>query len=68
MEIQKEVFVLIYYYAGNFIHMGNKEIEKRFIKDVTKEGREYNRLSSFFFKQTENLLEIKKESHENRKK
>jgi len=53
-----------FYYAGNFIHMGNKDIEKRFIKDVTKDGYVYNRLSSFFFKETTKLLEIKSEQEE----
>lgn len=57
-----------FYYAGNFIHMGDVNIEKKFIKEVTKTHKKYNRLSSFFFKETENLLKIKKESFENENK
>jgi len=51
---------MYFYYAGNFINMGNPEIEKKFIQEVKKKGQEYNRLSSFFFKETQNLLNIKK--------
>lgn len=48
-----------FYYAGNFINMGDVSKEVEFVEQIKPYIEEYNRLSSFYFKQTENLLTLK---------
>ena len=55
-----------FYSAGNFVLMSNPEIERKFkeLSDKTYGEGTYNRLVSFFFrKETDNVLEVKKDEH-----
>lgn len=53
------------YLAGNFPIMGNEDKEAELYKKL---GPRYHRLGSFFFKQTETLLKVRKRVKKKEKK